>query len=452
MTVAVSATALAAPSMPILGLAVMPLAIGIFLLVYALILSERVNRALVALAGAGLMIFAGVLNQDQAIAAIDFNTLGLLLGMMVIVGITKLTGLFEYLALRGARLVQAKPLGLLIVMNLVTMVGSALMGNVTTILLVGPIALAFAQTLKISPLPFIVSSIFAANVGGFATIVGDPTLMLIGSATGFSYLQVFSNLAPLAVLVNLCLLGVMVLLWRKQLVASKAAREEILAKNPRKAIKNKQLLMRCLVTLGLVLVGFLTTDFTGLKLASVAMAGAVFLGLWEALGQNEERQHHKVQHAVADAEWVTLLFFVGLFVLVTGLIKAGVIDLMASYLLALTGGDVKAAFIWVLWGSAILSAFVDNVPYVATMIPLLQQVAPQLGTPEQTEPLWWALAAGACLGGNGTIIGASSNLVMAGLAAKQNYLIGFVKYLQVAFPLMLLGVAIATGYFWVVYL
>jgi Na+/H+ antiporter NhaD/arsenite permease-like protein len=177
----------------------------------------------------------------------------------------------------------------------------------------------------------------------------------------------------------------------------------------------------------------------------------VFLGLWEVLGSDNEKQHHKVQHTVAEAEWVTLLFFVGLFVLVSGLIKAGVIAMMADQLMHLTGGDITKAGYLILWGSAILSAFVDNVPYVATMIPLLQQIAPQLGTPEQVEPLWWALAAGACLGGNGTIIGASSNLVMAGIAAKQKVIIAFLEYFKVAFPLMLLGVAVAHLYFMVRY-
>jgi Na+/H+ antiporter NhaD/arsenite permease-like protein len=436
-----------APPAPIFDLPAMPLAIGIFLMVYAMILSERVNRALVALAGAGLMIYAGILNQDQAIAAVDFNTLGLLLGMMVIVAITRLTGLFEYLALVGVRAVKGYPLGLMVMFNLVTMLGSAFLGNVTTVLLVGPIALTFAKTLNISPFPLIVSSIFAANVGGFSTIVGDPTVMLVGSAVGFTFNDFLFNLAPLAMVVNLVLLGVMLALWHKDLVTSASARKEILAKDPKKQIKNKVLLRRCLITLGLVVVGFMTTDLTGLKLASVAMGGAVFLGLWEVLGNDNEKQHHKVQQAVSEAEWVTLLFFVGLFVLVTGLIHVGAIALMADGLLHLTGGDIPTTTLYILWGSAILSAFVDNVPYVATMIPLLQQIAPQLGTPEQVEPLWWALAAGACLGGNGTIIGASSNLVMAGIAAKQNYLVGFMKYLKVAFPLMLLGVAIAHGYF-----
>lgn len=443
--------ALAAPLTPIFGLPAMPLAIGIFLVVYAFILTERVNRALVALAGAGLMIFSGIMTQDQAVASVDFNTLGLLLGMMVIVAITKLTGLFEYLALQGARAVKADPIGLFVLMSFVTMIGAALLGNVTTVLLVGPIALAFAQTLKISPFPFIVSSIFAANIGGFSTIVGDPTLMLIGSATQFSFNQVAYNLAPLAVVVNVVLLGAMLLLWKKQLVCSAAARKEILARDPRKEIKNKQLLVRCLVTLALVLVGFMTSEYTGLKLASVAMGGAVFLGLWEVLGSDNEKQHHKVQHTVAEAEWVTLLFFVGLFVLVSGLIKAGVITMLADGLMHMTGGDITKAGYLILWGSAILSAFVDNVPYVATMIPLLQQIAPQLGTPEQVEPLWWALAAGACLGGNGTIIGASSNLVMAGIAAKQKVIVAFMQYFKVAFPLMLLGVAVAHLYFMVRY-
>ncbi|PIZ31144.1 MAG: hypothetical protein COY40_02845 [Alphaproteobacteria bacterium CG_4_10_14_0_8_um_filter_53_9] len=427
------------------------LAIGTFLITYALILTERINRALLALAGAGILILGDVLSQEEAIHAIDFNTLGLLLGMMVIVTITKETGLFQYLALHAAQKVKGKPMGLMLMMALVTAVCSALLDNVTTVLLVTPVILSLTDKLKVSPWPFLVSTIFASNIGGTATLVGDPPNIMIGSAVGLSFNDFLVHLAPLSVVVMLATFVPMAFIWRKQLVTTDALRASIMKEKPRKSLTNRTLLINCLLTLLVVLIGFLTHGITGLEPASVALAGAVLLLLLETYNHDSEKQHHKVQTAVAEAEWVTLLFFVGLFVLVHGLVKVGAISMMAEYMISLTHGDMKLTATYLLWGSAVFSAIVDNIPYVATMIPLLQEMAPSFGGKEAMMPLWWSLAAGACLGGNGSLIGASANLVVAGLAAKQGVHIKFGKFLLVAFPFMLLSIAITHVYIMVRY-
>jgi Na+/H+ antiporter NhaD/arsenite permease-like protein len=436
---------------PIFGLPAVPLAAGIFLLTYAVILTERVNRALVALIGAGLLIVFRVMAQDEAVAAIDFNTLGLLLGMMVIVTITKETGLFQYMALKAAQVVNAEPVALLVMLTTITAVCSAFLDNVTTVLLITPVTLSLTTMLRIDPWPYLIGAIFSSNIGGTATLIGDPPNIMIGSATGLGFNDFIWHLTPVILVVQIATVALLILIWRKLLVASPEARAEVMAMNPDDVLEDRRLLTNCLAVIALVVVSFMLHAYTHLEVASVAIGGAVLLLLLETVNHSSETQHHKVQSAVAEAEWVTLLFFVGLFVVVHGLVKVGVIDQLAQWLLSLTGGHLYTTSIAVLWGSAFLSAIVDNIPYVATMIPLLKAMAPQMGTPEQTEVLWWALAAGACLGGNGTLVGASANLVVAGLAAKQSIMIGFVRYLKVGLPLMVVSMVICHAYVWLRY-
>jgi Na+/H+ antiporter NhaD/arsenite permease-like protein len=436
---------------PIFGLPAVPLAAGIFLLTYAVILTERVNRALVALIGAGLLIVFRVMAQDEAVAAIDFNTLGLLLGMMVIVTITKETGLFQYMALKAAQLVDAEPVALLVMLTTITAVCSAFLDNVTTVLLITPVTLSLTGMLRIDPWPYLIGAIFSSNIGGTATLIGDPPNIMIGSATGLGFNDFIWHLAPVILVVQIVTVALLILIWRKQLIAAPEARAEVMAMHPADVLEDRRLLTNCLSVIGLVVACFMLHELTHLEVASVAIGGAVLLLLLETVNHSSETQHHKVQSAVAEAEWVTLLFFVGLFVVVHGLVKVGVIDQLAQWLLSLTGGHLYTTSIAVLWGSAFLSAIVDNIPYVATMIPLLKAMAPQMGTYEQTEVLWWSLAAGACLGGNGTLVGASANLVVAGLAAKQSIMIGFVRYLKVGLPLMVVSMAICHVYVWLRY-
>jgi Na+/H+ antiporter NhaD/arsenite permease-like protein len=446
-----STEAAAAALHPILGLPAAPLAVIVFLLTYAVILTERVNRALVALTGAGLLVALGVMGQQEAVAAIDFNTLGLLLGMMVIVTITKETGLFQYMALRAAQLVDAEPVALLVMLTTITAVCSAFLDNVTTVLLITPVTLSLTSMLKIDPWPYLIGAVFSSNIGGTATLVGDPPNIMIGSATGLGFNDFIWHLTPVILVVQVVTVLALILVWRRSLVAPIEARREVMAMHPGDVLEDRRLLGNCLGVIAVVIAGFMLHEMTHLEVASVAMGGAVLLLLLETYNHSSETQHHKVQSAVAEAEWVTLLFFVGLFVVVHGLVKVGAIDLLAQWLLSMTGGNLFATSLSVLWGSAFLSAIVDNIPYVATMIPLLKAMAPQMGSPEQTEVLWWSLAAGACLGGNGTLVGASANLVVAGLAAKQGFMITFMRYLKIGLPLMILSIVVCHAYIWLRY-
>ncbi|MBI1308577.1 MAG: hypothetical protein GC129_01785 [Proteobacteria bacterium] len=422
------------------------LATSIFLASYALILSERLNRALIAMLGAGLLIVFGVLTQHEAIEAIDFNTIGLLLGMMVIVTVTKETGLFQYVALKSAHLVKAHPAGLMLMFGTVTALCSAMLDNVTTVMMLTPMAFALTERLKVRPWPFLITIILTSNIGGTATLVGDPPNIMIGSAAHLPFNAFLDNLAPLSLIILVVTLALLLVVYRKDFHATAAARKAIMNSTAAAELKNPILLTHCLIVLAIVMAAFLTHALHGLEPASIAMGGAVLLLLLSTYNHSSEAQHHRVQTAVAEAEWVTLLFFVGLFVLVHGLVATGAITILAQHMLALTGPNMHATAMVILWGSAVLSAIVDNIPFVATMIPIVHTMAPTFGGDQAIEPLWWALAAGACLGGNGSLVGASANLVVAGLASRHKLSIGFVEFLKVGVPFTALSLAISHIY------
>lgn len=428
------------------------LAVGLFVATYAAIISERVNRAIVALLGGGLMIVCGVLNQQAAIAGIDFNTLGLLAGMMVIVNITKRCGIFQYVAIWSAKRVKAHPAGIMLMMSLVTALFSALLDNVTTVLLMVPVILLMTEELKITPYPYLVAAILMSNIGGTATLIGDPPNIMIGSAAGLGFNEFLLNLAPVIAIVILVTLPLMAYIWRKQLVASAEDRARVMAFNERAAITDVRLLKQSLFVLTLVMLGFVLHGVLHLEPATVAMFGAALLLLLDNVLLDAEAQSHRVHHAFAEVEWVTLFFFVGLFIAVRGLEQAGAIDHLAHWMLDITHGDLATAAVTILWGSAIASAFVDNIPFVATMIPLVKSMAPAMGGEQAILPLWWSLALGACLGGNGSLVGASANLVVAGFAERAGAPLRFMSFMKVGFPIMLLTLAIAHGYIYFRYL
>lgn len=442
-----------AASTAIFGWSPLILSSLLFLLTYALVISERINRTIVALLGASLVILFGVLTQRSALEGVDFNTLGLLLGMMIVVGITGRSGVFQCVAIWSAKKVKASPAGILVMLSLVTAVFSALLDNVTTVLLIVPITLLITEKLKVTPYPFLIAEILMSNIGGTATLVGDPPNIMIGSAVGLTFNQFLLHLAPVALLAIMpATLLILYLVYRKQLVATPEARARVMSFNVREAITDPRLLKQSLAVLGIVLVGFVLAHPLRQEPATIAIFGAAALLLLDNFRRDPERQTKNVQHAFAEAEWITLFFFVGLFVLVHALEKSGVVGWLARQLLAATGGDLKATTLALLWGSAVISAFLDNIPYVATMIPMIQSMAPELGGREAIEPLWWALALGACLGGNGTLIGASANLVVAGFAERAGQPIRFVAFLKSCFLLMILSVAIAHIYISVRYL
>ena len=424
----------------------------LFVVTYAVIVSEKVNRAIVSLLGAGLMVMLGVLNQETAISGIDFNTLGLLTGMMVIVTITKRSGIFQYIAVWSAKKVKAQPWGILLMLSVVTAVFSALLDNVTTVLLIVPVTLLICHELDLNPYPFLFAEIFASNIGGTATLIGDPPNIMIGSAVNLTFNDFLFNLAPIVPLILLVTLGVIYFVWGRKLQATDEARERIMRFREKDAITDARLLKQSLFVLFLVIGGFVLAQPLRLEPASIAMFGAAFLLLLSNLGRSPEQQSENVQQIFSKVEWVTIFFFIGLFVAVKGIEQAGVLEILADKALGLTGGDMTLTAMTILWISAIASAIVDNIPFVATMIPLIKSMAPTFGGAENLMPLWWSLALGACLGGNGSLVGASANLIVAGFAERSGHRIRFLPFMAAAFPLMILSVLIASIYIYLRYL
>ena len=437
---------IAAPAAVIFGLDPMWFAAILFILTYAVIMTERINRAVVALLAAGLMIFGGVLNQEAAIRGVDFNTIGLLIGMMVIVAITRQSGVFQYLAIWSAKKVKADPWGVLLMLSLVTAVASALLDNVTTVLLIIPVALLITEELRVSAYPYLFSMIFASNIGGTSTLIGDPPNIMIGSAVGLTFNDFVVNLAPVIVVVMAATMVPIYLIWGRKLKATDDDRRRVMEFNERQAITDPALLKKCLAVIAAVILGFVFAHSLGVEAATIAMFGAAALLLLQCWPHDAEEQSKHIHHAFTEVEWITIFFFVGLFIVVHGLDSTGLLKLMANQVLELTGGELTATAMTILWASAVLSAFVDNIPFVATMIPLIKSMAPTFGGPEGLMPLWWTLSLGACLGGNGTLIGASANLVVAGFAERAGQPIRFIQYTLVAFPIMLLSIFICMYY------
>jgi Na+/H+ antiporter NhaD/arsenite permease-like protein len=424
----------------------------LFVVTYAVIVSEKVNRAIISLLGAGLMVMLGVLNQETAISGIDFNTLGLLTGMMVIVTITKRSGVFQYIAVWSAKKVKAHPWGILLMLSVVTAVFSALLDNVTTVLLIVPVTLLICHELDLSPYPFLFAEIFCSNIGGTATLIGDPPNIMIGSAVHLTFNDFLFNLAPIVPLILLVTLGIIYAVWGRKLQATDDARERIMQFREQDAITDARLLKQSLFVLFLVIIGFVLAHQLKLEPASIAMFGAALLLLLSNLHRSPEQQSENVQKIFSKVEWVTIFFFIGLFVAVKGIEQAGVLEILADRALGLTGGDMTRTAMTILWISAIASAIVDNIPFVATMIPLIKSMAPTFGGAENLMPLWWSLALGACLGGNGSLVGASANLIVAGFAERSGHRIRFLPFMAAAFPLMILSVLIASIYVYLRYL
>jgi Na+/H+ antiporter NhaD/arsenite permease-like protein len=424
----------------------------LFIVTYVIIVTEKVNRAIVSGLGAGLMITLGVLNQEQAVAGVDFNTLGLLTGMMVIVAITRRCGIFQYVAIWSAKKVEARPWGILLMLSVVTAVFSALLDNVTTVLLIAPVTLLITEELKVHPYPYLFAEIFASNIGGTATLIGDPPNIMIGSAVGLTFNDFLLNLAPITPVIMVATLIVIYFLWGKGLHATADARRRIMRFRERDAITDVVLLKKSLSVLALVVTGFVLAHPLRLEPATIAMFGAGLLLLLNNIGREAEEQSEDVHHSFGEVEWVTIFFFVGLFIVVSGIEHAGLLEMLANWVLGLTGGDMTVTAIAIIWVSSIASAIVDNIPFVATMIPMIESMAPTFGGADNLMPLWWSLALGACLGGNGSLIGASANLIVAGFAERAGHRIKFLSFMAMAFPLMLMSIVIATGYVYLRYL
>lgn len=424
----------------------------LFVLSYLLIMSDRINRAIVSLSAAGLIILGGVLTQDAAIDGIDFNTIGLLTGMMIIVAITRRSGVFQFLAIWSAKLARANPWGILVMLSLVTAVLSALLDNVTTVLLIAPVSLLITDELEIEPYPYLFAEIFAANIGGAATLIGDPPNIMIGSAVGLTFNDFLFNLGPIIAIILPAILIPIYLIWGRSLKTTPENRQRVMNYRESDAITDKRLLWLSLFVLTLVIAGFALSHELDKQPATIAMFGAALLLLLANLPRSPGEQSKEVHRTFAEVEWITIFFFIGLFILVYGVEETGLLALLAKEVLEFTGGDTNTTTIMILWVSAVASALVDNIPFVATMIPLIQNMGATFGDADALMPLWWALALGSCLGGNGSLIGASANLIVAGFAERAGHPIRFLPFIFIAFPLMLLTIAISTLYIYIRFL
>ena len=411
----------------------------IFIIMYVFIASEKINRTVVAMLGSLLMVLTGIITQEKAIHHIDFNTLGLLIGMMIIVAITGQTGVFNYIAIYAAKVAKGEPKRILIILALITAVCSAFLDNVTTVLLIVPVTISITKKLKVDPIPFLITQIIASNIGGTATLIGDPPNIMIGSAVKeLTFLAFIQNLAPIAVINLIVVVGILSFLYRKKLMAQDSLKAEIMKLEPEAEIKDRRLLKKSLAILMLTLLGFFMHQSLNLESSTIALTGGFLL--LATVG----KKHNFIESVLEKIEWGTIFFFIGLFIAVGALIETGIIKQIALYCFEITKGEVLETSLLVLWLSAIISAFLDNIPFVATMIPLIFDMG-NMGI-VNLEPIWWSLALGACLGGNGTIIGASANLIVAAMAAEKGHNISFVKYLKVGFPVMLLTILISTSY------
>ncbi|QQG36146.1 MAG: ArsB/NhaD family transporter [Micavibrio aeruginosavorus] len=422
-------------------------------LVYAFIITEKMNQAVIALVGACLTIYLGIQTQHAAIEAIDFNTIFLLIGMMMIVTIMKRSGVFQFVAIMAARIVRANPRGLLVVLSLITAVFSAFLDNVTTVMLIVPITLLLTEQLKQKPYPFLIAQIFFSNIGGTSTLIGDPPNILIGSAVGLSFMDFLINMGPVIIVIVIALLAVFDFIWGRHMTTSLRARAHLLRYDPYEALEDKPLLYKSLFVLALVISGFiLGHSLFGFETGIIALSGACLLLILDSFGLKREERNQRVQKTFEHVEWETIFFFMGLFMVVSALEHTGALQMVADNIIHITKGDFQMTALVILWTSTVFSAFVNNIPFVATLIPVIEGMAPGFGGAEAIEPLWWSLVLGACLGGNGSLVGASANVIVAAYAQRAGQPISFIGFLAHGFPLMMLTILISTIYVWLVYL
>ncbi|CAG7840165.1 membrane protein [Clostridium novyi B str. ATCC 27606] len=413
----------------------------IFLAVYLLIISEKLNRVVAALSGASIMLLFKFISQQEAFSKIDFNTIGLLVSMMIIVNITKRSGVFEYVAIKAAKLSKGNPITLLVVFSLITFIFSALLDNVTTVLLLVPVTLVVTKTLNTNPIPFLMSEILSSNIGGTATLIGDPPNIMIGSAANLTFMDFIINLSPIVIVIFIVNISLIKYIYKKDVHTTEEKKQIVMNLDESKTITDEVLLKKSLIVLAFTFLGFILHGFLGFDSSTVAIVGSSILLLISKTDPEEILQ---------EVEWGTLFFFIGLFIMTGVLEKVGLMNLLATKALSLTKGNLLFSSILVLWISAIASSFIDNIPFVATMIPLIKVMS--IVGHMNVLPLWLALSLGSCLGGNGTIVGASANLIVIGIAGKSGHTITFKDYFRVGFPLMLISICISTVYLLVFYL
>ncbi len=433
-------------SQTLFGIDPMLLSAAILIVSYIILFTEKLNRAVVALLGAAVMIFAGILTQETAIKGIDFNTLALLIGMMTIVGIAEKSGMFQFVAIWAAKKVRANPRGLLIALAVVTAVFSALLDNVTTVLLIVPVTFQITRKLKINPYPYLIVEIFASNIGGTATLIGDPPNILIGSALNLSFMDFVYELAPVVTFTMFILVWAADTIWGKKISATDKNKQAVMKINEIDSITDWLLLYKSLFVLIAVIAGFMTAEHFHIANGTIAMFGASILLMLYTLGNEHEERDHKIEEAFSLVDWTTIFFFAGLFAIVYGLEEAGVLKIMGEKFIQYTNGSIEKAAMLVIWISAIVSTAIDNIPFVATMIPMIKSMEESMGGREAMMPVWWALSLGACFGGNGSLIAASANVIVAGMASREGHPISFLKFLIWSIPTMLITTGIAAIY------
>ena len=417
---------------------------GILILAYIFIALEKVPKVTIALLGAGITILLGlvsqtkvldgVLNPTYFVQYVDFNVIFLLVSMMIIVSITTRSGVFNYIANNLLKMTKGHPIAILAVLGIFTDVTSAFLDNVTTVILIMPITFFIAKELDIDPIPYLLTEIFASNIGGTATLIGDPPNIIIGSAAGFSFMDFVNNLTVVVAIILVVVLALLSLIFKKKLHASEEKMKEVANIDNSHTIKDKALLIRSMTVLGLVILGFVTHDITHIETCVAAMLGASFLLLFE-----------KPTDILRDVEWNTIFFFIGLFIIIGGVEASGGIKLMAEWILKVTQGSQEAASMLILWASGVISGFIDNIPYTATMSPMLVEIEKAMGA-DYTTPLWWCLSLGACLGGNMTMIGAAANVIVSETSAKHGHPMFFLRFMKYGVLIVLISLAICSVY------
>ncbi|MEE1038118.1 MAG: ArsB/NhaD family transporter [Eubacterium sp.] len=410
------------------------ISIVIFLAVIALIVSEKVHEAAAAFIGAAALLLVGILDIEEAASYIDYNTVGVLVGMMVFVAVIKNSGMFEYIAIKSAKIAKGDPWRIMVLFTIVTAVLSAFLDNVTTVLLIGPMTISITSILGLNPIPFLLTQVLASNIGGTSTLIGDPPNIMIGSAAGFSFMDFVFNLAPCIVIIMILLIVMMRFTFKKSLVVDEDSIKQVMLLDEKKTIEDVNLLRKSVIMIAVVVVGFVLHAQIGIESGTIAVTAAAIMLF---IGKQD------VEEIIADIEWTTIVFFIGLFIVVGGMVETGVVNQLANFVISLTSDKPIMTMLVLLWASALLSTILNNIPFVAALIPLIS-VMGQQGI--DIIPLWWAIALGACLGGNGTLVGASANIVIANISSKHGHPISFKEFAKYGLPVMLMSTLVSTIY------
>lgn len=410
------------------------LSIIVFLAVIGLIILNKFHEAVVAVAGAVALMLLHILDVESAASYIDFNTIGVLVGMMLFVNVIKHSGMFEYIAIKTAKFAKGDPWRIMMLFVIVTAVLSGFLDNVTTVLLIGPMTISITRMLGLNPVPFLMSQILASNMGGTATLIGDPPNIMIGSQAGLSFMDFILNVAPVIVIIMALFIFGLKILYGKKMQVEESAIAKVMLLDEKKAIEDSALLKKSIVMISLVILGFVFHSQLNIESSVVALTAAAVMML---IGKQ------KAEDIIADVEWTSIIFFTALFVVVGGLVETGVVGNLAEAIIGATSSKPIMTMIIILWASALLSTILNNIPFVAALIPLVIDMG-QSGM--DIFPLWWAISLGACLGGNGTLVGASANIVLANISAKHGHPISFGRFFKLGFPVMLMSVIVSTIY------